>query len=418
MGHALARVVACFLLGVTVWGAIWTCYLWRYSMFANEAAANTPSEAAALLQDVSPISPRGSMAAEWERLLTDPAPGSPAAKAAPLVRWARANRVLPEAYLFGFTFTLYSAHQRDAYLLGETSSSGWRSYFPIVFLIKTPIATILLVIAGLAAIAGRRICWRDNLLMIGLAAFALLYGYTSVNARLNIGHRHLLPLYPILFIFAGAAAAWLTSRAGMLLVGGCMTWLAVANAGIYPHYLSYFNELIGGPADGHLFVVDSNIDWGQDLKRLAEYSKKHPGETIKLAYFGSADPTAYGFPVESLVSFFDFGRRAELTAGTYVLSVTQRSGVYEVAARDAFWGPKERFAYSELYRIAHEPPPADETPDARSMRQDATKEWKDFSYRWLLFRLRRVLPQERIGWSLMVYRLSDAELEALLAPLP
>lgn len=414
--HGLARIGACAVMGLTTWTAIWSCYLWRYSMFADETAAQRPSTSAAILGDVPPISPRYSMEAEWERLLTDPTPGSPAAKAAPLVRWARGARILPEAYLFGFTYTLCTAHQRDAYLLGETSTSGWRRYFPIVFLIKTPLATLVLLIAGLAALVGRRARCGDRLLMMGLAAFVLIYGCTSITARLNIGHRHLLPLYPILYILAGVASAWLTSRAGMLLVGGCVAWLAAANAGIHPHYLSYFNELIGGPADAHLFVVDSNIDWGQDLKRLAAYSRARGNEPIKLAYFGSADPTAYAFPVESLVSFLDFGTRAELTAGTYVLSVTQRSGVYEVEARDAFWGPKARYAYAELHRLAHAAPAEGESADGRAMRENATREWRELRYGWLLFRLRRVAPHERIGWSLMVYRLSEEDLKALLAP--
>lgn len=417
-GRIWPRLVAVAALLPAVWIMIWSAYLWRFSMFSDEAAAKTPSVDAALPADGGgPISPRASMEAEWERMLADQSPGSPIPRAAPWIRWARNCRLLPEAYLWGFTWVLRGSTARSSYFMGETSDQGFRAYFPTLLALKTPLATLAISVAGLAALALRRLPIRDTTLLIGIVSLGVLYLANSILSGINIGHRHLLPVYPAIYVAAGAAAAWGATRAGKWLLGGGLLWLAAANVWIYPHYLCYFNELIGGPRNAHLYVADSNIDWGQDLKRLAAYARQHPDEKLKLAYFGSADPTCYGFEVKSLVSYFAFEPRAPLTTGTYIISITQLLGVYEPEIRESFWrDPAIRDLYRRLAQLASQAPPPGESPEARQRRERALQDFGELRVRRLIAELRRRVPDERIGWSLWVYRLSEADVERLTRP--
>jgi hypothetical protein len=113
---------------------------------------------------------------------------------------------------------------------------------------------------------------------------------------MNLGLRHVLPLYPFLFVFLGGAVAriWKSggwaSRSGLLILG---IWLVASSIRAYPNYLAFFNELAGGPSNGHRILVDSNLDWGQDLKGLKQWMISQGVDTIQLAYFGTADPAYY-----------------------------------------------------------------------------------------------------------------------------
>ncbi|MCK4342915.1 MAG: hypothetical protein KAY37_14470, partial [Phycisphaerae bacterium] len=331
------------------------------------------------------------------------------------LRFSVVHGLLPEAYLLGLARTSHFTGQRRAYLMGEYSDTGWRSYFPLAFAVKTPLPIQLLLLAGVAALVLRRARIHDVVLLAGLLGFGLIYGAFMIKSSVNIGHRHLLPLYPLIFVLASASAVWLTTRLGRWLAGGALLWLLIANLWVHPHYLAYYNELIGGPSRGYHYLVDSSTDWGQDLLRLAEYAERHPGESIKLAYFGSAVPTRY-LACTSLASYFDFGPRAELNAGTYVVSVTQLTGVYDLEIRDTFWTPRYRAGYAALGELASRPPAEGEPPEVRERRAEAAREFEELRHKRLLNRLRRREPDDRIGYSLLVYRLSDADVERLTRP--
>jgi len=193
---------------------------------------------------------------------------------------------------------------RLAYLNGVESVVGWRTYFPIAFLLKTPLSFLALALWGivLAAWKGPR---REVALFL-LAPMAL-YALVSVHSRLNIGHRHLLPMYPLLCVAAGAIAAharrrWQERSVFYTCLGGVALSFGLAT----PGYLSYFNVLAGGPRGGWRYLLDSNIDWGQDLKRLAAWQRGHGGVPLDLAYFGTADPKAYGIVHRKVVWVHDF----------------------------------------------------------------------------------------------------------------
>jgi hypothetical protein len=410
------RVLALCVLGVTLtlttWVAIWTTYRWRYSAFTG------PDRDAAVFYAIHTHMPETCEEA-WEATLQPAAGRWMQRRILAAVRFARDHRLLPEAYLYGIAHTLRMTSQRWlSYLNGEIYAGGRAAYFPVAFLIKTPIPTLALLLAGVAALALRRAPRdRDPTLLIGLIAFVAICGASAVTADYNFGHRHILPLYPVLFVLAGAGAGWLTTRVGRVGILVALGWLALANARIYPHYLSYFNEAVGGPARGHLYLADSNIDWGQDLKRLARYAAQHPQERIKLAYFGSADPTHYGFTCDPLPSFRYFGDTGELTPGTYVVSISQLLGLRMPEARVEIWQkPRVRDYYRRLYK-RYVVPGAESAPATQSAQRDAELEHLDVLQPGrLLCQLRQRPPDERIGWSLWVYRLTQEEIDELLKP--
>ena len=400
------------VVGLVVWLGIWTCFRWRYDILAPLP----PGAAAAEIDDLA----RTRMSVDRSRAKTCLG-SSPASLTRGLVpsalRFVDARRLLPEAYVLGLAQTLEWTSQRRAYLMGQYSGTGWRSYFPIAFAIKTPVATQLLILAGLAALVLRRARAKDSVLLAGLLIYAVVFGASLLNVRLNIGHRHMLPLYPVLFVLAGGAAAWWGSRAGQVLVGAALVWLASANFSIYPNYLAYFNELIGGPASGHLYLADSNLDWGQDLIRLRDYARAHPGQDVKLAYFGSARPTYY-LPCTALPSHHRFVPAAEFTPGLYAISATQLVGVYFEAARDDYWRlPSHQQEYAAGVRFAGAMKELRERGGKLSPEQtrglDGFRELMGFR---LINGLRHRAPDARVGQSIFVYNLDAAELQRLTAP--
>jgi hypothetical protein len=331
------------------------------------------------------------------------------------IRWAREHRFLPEAYLYGIAYMLKSSTTRPAYLLGEISAGSWRSYYPIAFAIKTPIGMMVLMAIGSALLlirGGPRS--REPVLLIGLLVFVGVYCVAAVSSPLNIGQRHLLSIYPPLIIIAGQAAAWRSSRTGRWILVGGLAGVIYANLAIWPNYLCYFNEFAGGPKHGHQYLLDSNLDWGQDLARLAEYRSRHPRQNLKLAYFGSVEPRLYGIECEVLPSYLGFeGPVARLTAGTYVVSATQLFGVCEPMARSSFWKSEDG---KRLYREATEDlawtTGTGETDRAQPIRQ--TRRYEYVMSCLLLSNLSERAPDARIGWSLFVYQLSQHDVDTLL----
>jgi 4-amino-4-deoxy-L-arabinose transferase-like glycosyltransferase len=185
-----------------------------------------------------------------------------------------------------------------AYLLGRTSDTGWWYYFPVAFLVKTSLP--LLILLGLAFSRGR--LSRDELFLVIPAAIFFL---AVVGQKLNLGIRYILPVYPLLIILTGRTltrpwpANWGSWPKRAVLALG--VW-AVAEALVYsPHYLAYFNELAGGPRNGSRVLVDSNLDWGQDLQHLAAWQREHPeADPLYFAYFGAANVALYGVDCERL----------------------------------------------------------------------------------------------------------------------
>ncbi|MFO7540959.1 MAG: glycosyltransferase family 39 protein [Chloroflexota bacterium] len=199
-----------------------------------------------------------------------------------------------------------SSGGRPSFLLGEMSSDGFLLYFPIAFLVKTPLPTLLLLGVATAVLLSqpthrRRALW---LLLPIVAYFAF-----SLTSALNIGYRHLFPMLPFIYLLISGLTNYARRTTQyaiqfgniILFIGGF--WLLLNTLTIHPHYLSFFNALGGGPSQGHTILIDSNIDWGQDLLRLQQWLADNGEAEVKLGWFGTADPHYYAIPHQPLPGF-------------------------------------------------------------------------------------------------------------------
>lgn len=223
-----------------------------------------------------------------------------------------------------------------AYLFGQTSHEGWWYYFIVVFLLKTPLPTLLLVGTAVYFIIRRR-QWRQTA-WLWLPALLLL-AFASYTG-LNIGYRHILPVLPFAVLLAATAVpqlaplpkrpqlARLRPPAPLLVL--LLLWYAVGSLRQAPHYLAYFNELIGSPQRAYHYLADSNVDWGQSLKFLADYVADSSATPIYVSYFGAADPAYYGLQTTPLFDGetgqpLNFAR-ANPAPGRYAISVNHLVG--------------------------------------------------------------------------------------------
>jgi 4-amino-4-deoxy-L-arabinose transferase-like glycosyltransferase len=159
------------------------------------------------------------------------------------------------------------------YLLGQVSLTGWWYYFPVAFLVKTPTALLLLLVLSIVCAIRSMAKMPDQL----RAACAFLippafYFLVSMSSTINIGIRHILPIYPFLFVWVGAvlmAKALPRWCRATTVVLACL--LVVESLNAFPNYLSFFNLFCGGSNQGHRYLLDSNLDWSQDIKKLKTY---------------------------------------------------------------------------------------------------------------------------------------------------
>jgi hypothetical protein len=187
--------------------------------------------------------------------------------------------------------------------LGNLMPSGTPFFFPATFLLKTPIPSILLFAVSLIALARNRIAHHHfEVSDLYFILPGLGFGLLLLNSKLNLGYRHLLPILPFLYLATGSLTKYIGVRSFRWGLIACMLSLVIANISIYPNYLAYFNLLAGGSAQGYRQLVDSNLDWGQGLVKLAEFQKQNHTGPIALSYFGSADPSAYGVDYTCLPS--------------------------------------------------------------------------------------------------------------------
>ncbi len=264
-----------------------------------------------------------------------------------------------------------------AYLLGQISSEGWWYYFPVAFLVKTPLPTLIALVLAIigelrrAIRRGSGLRERSGPAVTSLLVPPLAYLAVSVNSSLNIGYRHILPVLPFAFVFAsqmlclpGIQRRYAIHVSG-IVAALLLLWLAVEALSIQPYPLAYFNQLAGGPAQGYRVLADSNLDWGQDLKRLAAVLKAQGIERPWLSYFGGADPALYGIEYRRLPApppspptpdYHPFNP----APGVYAISASNLAGV-SLDEPDAFYIFRQREPFAHvgysifLYRI--EPTP-------------------------------------------------------------
>jgi Dolichyl-phosphate-mannose-protein mannosyltransferase len=211
---------------------------------------------------------------------------------------------------------------RTTYLFGRFSREGWWWFFPVAFAVKTPLGMLALLALAATRHGARRAA---GVPPIGpfLGVAAAVYAYVACFVlQVPLGIRYVLPLYPLMHVFvgtrlAGLGASW--RRAGALAAGA---WLAAASLWVHPDYLAYFNEAAGGPAGGHRILLESNIDWGQDLTTLARWLQARGNPPVWLAYFGREDARRYGIRARPLPGC------APVT-GLVAISRNVRAGLYQ-----------------------------------------------------------------------------------------
>jgi hypothetical protein len=239
----------------------------------------------------------------------------------------------------------YARSGHASFLMGEYGRSGWWFYFPVAFVIKTPIPVLILLLATVyQSIRHKRLAHQEAYFLVVPAA---LFFVSSMFSSIDIGYRNILPVLPLLFIYMGQVA---TRAAGRLARGALLVlcaWCVLGTVLLSPHYLAYFNELVGGPSNGYKYLVDSNLDWGQDLKHLKRYLDSRDVPEVHLSYFGTADPGYYG------IHFLPMPTQppaAGAEPAYYVISATSLQGVYAGSANGAHWlaryEPSDRVGYS------------------------------------------------------------------------
>lgn len=309
-----AASVAC-LAAVVSYGAVWAAY-----GFAHAPAAGAPATA-----------------------LQDSALAQAAPALADAVRWIDEHRLLPSAYTQGFFYTYASVQVMPAFLAGDYSADGWWYYFPVAFLLKTPTALVLLIALGAAVLATGRFT-HTRVDAVFLAVPIVVFLAAAMWSSINIGLRHILPIYPFLLLVAGAGVHALVQRPAVARVAVAVVILAwgAEFARAYPHPLTFFNALAGGPQNGYRLLADSNLGWGQALKPLKAWMQDHHVAHVNLAYFGQADPAYYGIDCTHLPGAPSFAIDAitrPRLPGYVAISATTLTGVYAPPEWRLFYAP-------------------------------------------------------------------------------
>ncbi len=234
---------------------------------------------------------------------------------------------LPRDYVGGYDAVMRDVEHGEfpAYLRGVWSDQGWWYYEGIALLVKTPEPFVLMLLACPFFLVRRRPERKE--LMAVLAPLAVVaVSMTGMN-RLNVGLRYLLPVFPFLYLLLGALFAQ-SGRRSALVAAVVLAYYAGTALSVHPSHLAYFNPLSGGPGNGHRWLLDSNLDWGQDLYRLpAALEARGVHEPIWLLYFGHVDPGLYGIRYQLLPR--------EPVEGVIAVSVTYLAGFsYPASAAD------------------------------------------------------------------------------------
>ncbi len=329
---------------------------------------------------------------------------------------------LPKQYLIGFDLQKLESdgverrmldpqspndrtiHGYPVYLNGTLRQQGWREYYLLCFLYKVPEGTLALILFSLVPlILVRRshASWADEITILSVPITIILA--MSFATDINLGLRYVLPIFPYLYIGVGRLVPWIASfatlrlrQAGTTLLGGCLLTSTLAAILIHPHYLAYFNWASGGASRGAEHLIDSNIDWGQDLTGLKLWIDQNaPGEPIGIAYFGQINPNIYNLRNEPLDWFLPpplpgtmesvpmrYLRNppgSPLKPGLYAISVSLVKGLPWRVYDSSRWIPWEAKQYAYSY-------------------------------------FDKLKPIDQIGHSIMIYRITDEDAERL-APL-
>jgi 4-amino-4-deoxy-L-arabinose transferase-like glycosyltransferase len=332
---------------------------------------------------------------------------------------------LPEQFLIGFDLQKLDAEGVPArfvdpsaregenlgypvYLDGVLRSKGWWYYYLLAVAYKVPEGTWLLGLASVLVLAflraGRASAF-DEVSIAVVPVFTILA--MSLGTDINLGLRYILPAFPYAFIAMGKLAPWAAGQVGRVrfvaigFVSVCLTFTAAATASIHPHYLAYFNQVIaGGPSRGSEHLIDSNLDWGQDLLNLRDWlDARHPvDEKIGLAYFGQVNPNILNMRKEGFRWFLappvPGGLRPLRNVGLLEGPPDRlEPGLYAISA--SFVRGLPYSVYDSSIRVPNLYPGW----DARNTGSDRPA----FGY------FQRLTPIAKVGYSIFIYRVTEED---------
>lgn len=246
--------------------------------------------------------------------------------------------LLPESYLYGLTDVRAMANFMPSYIFGKVYAHGVWFYFPIAFLIKSTLAVLAFTLLTIFALISGRMRWSREVFYLTIPP--IFYIIITLTSHLNIGIRHLLPVYVFLMVLsAGAAFKLIEGNRRWGYVTAILLFLHIfASVRSYPTYIAYANELWGGPSSTYKYLTDSNTDWGQQLKGVKKYVDQNGIKNCWFAYFVATaiEPSSYGIPCKLLPTADTgwFGAELEVPpaiTGPVFLSAGSMSG-YELGS--------------------------------------------------------------------------------------
>ena len=222
--------------------------------------------------------------------------------------------LLPESYLYGLTDVRSMANGMPSFIVGKVFEHGVWYYFPVVFLIKSTLGFLALFAISIYAICTRKLNRRLEVLF--LIVPSLFYLLIAMGSSLNIGARHILPMYVFFCVLiAGAAVALMReSRAWRYAIAALVLLHIASSLKAFPNDIAYANEAWGGPGKTYQYLTDSNTDWGQQLKAVKQYTDQHGIKQCWFAYF--VEPFVrfedYGIPCRPLPTFDTAGQEYDV----------------------------------------------------------------------------------------------------------
>jgi len=405
----VALSISILIIGVLCWSLVWTAYGNRYDLVNPQNKT---------LQSL-----RGG----WEEVSENPG------FAGSVMLKFRRLKLLPEAYIYGFLYVLKHSQSRVSFLNGNYSLTGSRWFFPYAFLIKMPIPILFIIIACFF-LTNRKI-FRDLKAKplpavvlkvfptLILTSFIAVYAGLAIMSSLNIGFRHLLPILPPIYILSGSLPAYIKNKSSKkILIPSLLILLSIDSFTIYPHYLAYFNAFIGGPANGYKHLVDSSLDWGQDLPGLKKWIDNHRNSSqdstsYYLSYFGSDVPEMYGLNVHFLPGFHDKREQNDaikIKPGIYCISASILQGVYTPFYGE--WQSKCERQFQTLLKNINSIEHTFKKDGELHIPHDQVKNYRiiiqkfnDLLITRLMYYLRQKEPIDKIGYSILVYNFSLVE---------
>lgn len=356
---ACAILIGCVAVG---YGSIWACYGFRFGPTPNpnetfnyyRLMVYVADAEMVLRQNPPPLYPSNAQLEQWVNQWRP----STTFRA---VLFADRHKLLPQAWLYGFLYTYGSSRARHCFLCGQLGIVGWWYYFPLAMAFKTPLTTL----AAIAAAGAYWLFWarrrgpiRDRWALCAAVIAPVFYMAMAMHSNMDIGLRHIFPVYPFLFIFVGVMAAGAFShrpKATAWIVSLLFLGLMAETVTAYPDYIPFFNIAAGGWRGGVKLLTDSNVDWGQDLPALAQWQRQHPDRQLYFCQFGSPDPYYYGIHYVQLngsmqaVTFPNPDKPTGLPP-VYAMSAVALQGPY--MTRDSRW-MYQRFLQEQPLAVLH-----------------------------------------------------------------